>query len=66
MCKAVTTPEIEPTVWARCQEIAPSDHLTPYVAHMVLRRLDWDLHFHPDEVERSLPTALRFKRLVDP
>jgi hypothetical protein len=37
-------------VWAEAAGATNGDALQAYVAHMALRRLDWTIRFHPDEV----------------
>ena len=42
---------LEDVVWERAVEIADSESLRAYVAHMALRRLDWTIRHHDDEIE---------------
>jgi aminoglycoside phosphotransferase (APT) family kinase protein len=44
-------PGLEDLVWERAAAIAHPDALRAYVAHMGLRRLDWTIRHHPEEVE---------------
>lgn len=37
-----------------------------YVAHMALRRLDWTVRHHPDELDRVMAVSLRYIGRVRP
>jgi thiamine kinase-like enzyme len=49
---AVADLGLEEVVWQRAASLAHPDALTAYVAHMALRRLDWTIRHHPDELDR--------------
>jgi hypothetical protein len=51
---ARTPPSSEPAVWAKAVQLAPPENLRAYVAHMALRRLDWTMRFHPEDLDRAL------------
>lgn len=44
------SPSLIERVWAEATEATSSDVLSAYVALMALRRLDWTVRFHSDEV----------------
>ena len=50
----------EQAVWEKAANITEPAHLRAYVAHMVLRRVDWTIRLHPTEVEQSLSVSRRF------
>lgn len=51
---------VENRVWERASELASADALAAYVAHMSLRRVDWSIRHHPDEVDHVLQLACRY------
>jgi aminoglycoside phosphotransferase (APT) family kinase protein len=61
----VAGPELEERVWARASTLGGADALAAYVAHMALRRLDWSIRFHPDEVDGLIGLVDRYIALVD-
>jgi aminoglycoside phosphotransferase (APT) family kinase protein len=61
----VTRAGLEHRVWERACALAGPDALAAYVAHMALRRLDWSIRHHPDEVEALIHLVDRYMDLVD-
>jgi Phosphotransferase enzyme family len=61
---AIAEPSAESRVWERAEELAGADSLAPYVAHMALRRLDWTIRHHPNEIDRLMPFVQRYMRRV--
>ena len=60
MTDAVQEAGVEERVWAAACDLAGIERLAPYVAHMALRRVDWSIRHHPDEVDRVLGLAFRY------
>lgn len=50
--------------WERAMLSTNPDALQAYVAHMALRRLDWTIRFHPDEVAATITSCLDARRRV--
>ena len=46
-------------IWDRVEPLVEARVLRTYVAHMVLRRTDWAIRQHPDDVPRQLDRAER-------
>jgi Ser/Thr protein kinase RdoA (MazF antagonist) len=46
-------------IWDRVEPLVEPHVLRAYVAHMVLRRTDWAIRHHPDDVPRQLDRAER-------
>jgi Phosphotransferase enzyme family len=59
MSHANAEPGVFDPVWRRAAELTTPDALAAYVAHMALRRLDWTVRNHPDELERVMAASLR-------
>jgi hypothetical protein len=51
--------EAEEQIFDRAATLTAVDDLRAYVAHMALRRLDWTLRFHPDDLEAALRAVRR-------
>jgi hypothetical protein len=60
MTHATGEPGVFERVWERAVEITTPDALAAYVAHMALRRLDWTIRHHPDELARVMAVARRY------
>jgi hypothetical protein len=63
---AAEVPNLDTPVWTLLEALTTPERLRAYVAHMVLRRLDWTLRFHPDQLDRSTAAAASAMRRVDP
>jgi hypothetical protein len=46
-------------IWDRIEPLVESRVLRAYVAHMALRRTDWAIRYHPEDVPRQLDRAER-------
>jgi aminoglycoside phosphotransferase (APT) family kinase protein len=64
MTDAVQEAGVEERVWAAACGLAGAELLAPYVAHMALRRVDWSIRHHPEEVDHVLGLALRYAGYV--
>ena len=64
LSEAFTEPGVEQRIWNRAQEIASDDSLRAYVAHMSLRRVDWTIRHHPEDLDKVLSHSERFVRKV--
>lgn len=51
--------------WSQAMLSTNADALRAYVAHMALRRLDWTIRFHPDEVEAMLTACHDAQRRIE-
>jgi aminoglycoside phosphotransferase (APT) family kinase protein len=51
---AIADPGVFDPIWQRATELATSDAITAYVAHMALRRIDWTIRHHPAELDLIL------------
>ncbi len=60
MSHAVAESGVAERVWQRAGDTTTSDALSAYVAHMALRRLDWTIRHHPDELDRVMAVARRY------
>jgi len=54
----------ESRIWERAKELADHDSLVAYVAHMALRRFDWTIRHHEEELDRLRHLADRYINLV--
>jgi len=54
-------PGVEGAIWKRASELGTPDSLAAYVAHMSLRRLDWTIRHHPEELK---PLAQLVERYI--
>lgn len=54
----------EELAWSRARELASVEILAPYVAHMALRRVDWTIRFHPEDLGVLMPVVRRYRDLV--
>ncbi|MHB8245859.1 MAG: aminoglycoside phosphotransferase family protein [Acidimicrobiales bacterium] len=57
---AVSEPGREEAVWRRATSLTRPDALRAYVAHVALRRLDWTIRHHPDEIDRVAEMVDRY------
>jgi hypothetical protein len=48
---AQVRPEIADSVWTQVAKLGRVQDIRAYVAHMALRRLDWTIRHHPDEIQ---------------
>jgi aminoglycoside phosphotransferase (APT) family kinase protein len=60
MSHAVAESGVAERVWQRAGDTTTPDALSAYVAHMTLRRLDWTIRHHPDELDRVMAVARRY------
>src|SRR6266508_1691205 len=54
MTDAIPADGVATRVWDHASQLASTEALAAYVAHMALRRVDWSIRHHPDEVDRVL------------
>ena len=64
LSEANTEPGVEQRIWNRAQEIASNDSLRAYVAHMSLRRVDWTIRHHPEDLDNVLGYSERLVHKV--
>jgi hypothetical protein len=64
LSEATVAPGVEERAWRRACEITGPEALRAYVAHMSLRRVDWTIRFHPDEIDKVLCHVERFVGFV--
>jgi hypothetical protein len=62
MTHAVGDPAVFDAVWERAEEITTPPALCAYTAHMALRRIDWTIRHHPEELDRVLTVVERWRR----
>ncbi len=64
LSEAITETGVEQRIWNQAEEIASADSLRAYVAHMSLRRVDWTIRHHPEDLDKVLSHSERFVHMV--